>query len=351
MSQHRDLIQTLDEPTLRKPSEQGGWDYAGIVRGPGQAWWRMPVSLVLWLLLSFAGVVVLVTAFSVAGALLGQSWDWWLDDIARESLGPTSFLLNNLFLAALVPAVVLANRIGQGIGIGFTHSVAGRWRWGWFGQTILLLLPLVVAYVIFGMLFLQDVEVTAHPELLAMLLVVWFTTPLQCAGEEYAFRGWFLQNIGGLFANRKLAWVVPTALSAGTFALLHGSLDPWVLGDLALFAIAVSVMTWRTGGLEAAVALHTCNNMVILHFGLIIGGFEDSIVGPDTTGSAVAVVLTLASQTAAVALVWWWAKRRRVQQYTGGPTRPRYQLPARGIGPEPETQRASLTVDTITSSR
>ena len=44
-------------------------------------------------------------------------------------------------------------------------------------------------------------------------------------------------------------------LSAATFSLAHGSLDPWILLDLAAFAVAAVLLTWRTGGLEAAVAL------------------------------------------------------------------------------------------------
>lgn len=302
-------------------------DYAAVVRGPGRAWWRMPLTLVLGVAVWVLCVVSVMVAFSLAGLLLGRTWDWWLQAIFAETFGPVGFLVNNLFLASLVPSVVVANRIGQGIGWGFTHSVAGRWRWGLFGQIALLLLPLFLLYVGTSALLSPRPQITPHPELLVMLVIVWLTTPLQCAGEEYGFRGWFLQNVGGLFANRIAAWVVPTVLSTGLFALLHGSPDPWILADLAVFAIGVSVMTWRTGGLEAAVALHTLNNMVVMHLGLLLGGFDDSIVGPDTTGSPVAVVFTLIVQGAAVTLVWWWAQRRGVQRHTTGPTRPRYRLP------------------------
>ena len=37
------------------------------------------------------------------------------------------------------------------------------------------------------------------------LLVVVFLTPLQAAGEEYAFRGYLTQAFGGLFGSRALA--------------------------------------------------------------------------------------------------------------------------------------------------
>ena len=149
--------------------------------------------------------------------------------------------------------------------------------------------------------------------------------PAAVRGEEYAFRGWFLQNIGGLFANRIAAWVVPTVLSTGLFALLHGSLDPWILADLALFAIGVSVMTWRTGGLEAAVALHTCNNMLVLHFGLIIGGFEDSVIGPTPTGSPLGVASPCGPECSGWRSSGGGPSGAASSSTPTGPTRPRYR--------------------------
>lgn len=303
-------------------SEPLRFDYAEVTRGPGRAWWRTPLTLLILITLWALCAVTLMIGFTAFGLLLERPADWWLDAVRTNIYGPVGFLLNNLFLASFVPCVVLSNRIGQRIGSGFTHSVAGRWRWGWFRQVTLLLLPLVLLYAGASMLLAPPGESGQHPQLLAMLVIVWLTTPLQCAGEEYGFRGWFLQNIGGLFANRIAAWVVPTAMSTGLFALAHGSLDPWIVTDLALFSIAVSVMTWRTGGLEAAVALHTLNNVILLHFGLILGGFEESIINATTTGSAAATAFTLVTQAAALALVWGWAKRRGIQRWTAGPTRP-----------------------------
>lgn len=34
--------------------------------------------------------------------------------------------------------------------------------------------------------------------------------------------------------------------------------------NIAVFALALGILVWRTGGLEAAIALHVVNNVVIL---------------------------------------------------------------------------------------
>ena len=56
------------------------------------------------------------------------------------------------------------------------------------------------------------------------LLVIVLLTPLQAAGEEYAFRGYLTQAFGGLFrqAGSAAAVVVPALL----FALAHGAQSP-----------------------------------------------------------------------------------------------------------------------------
>lgn len=302
-------------------------DYVGIVRGPGRAWWRSLLALLIFAPLVIFFFVILLVLTSVFGVLTGQTWDWWITETMSESLGPAGLLINNLFLVLLIPATVLSTWICQRIRIGFTHSVAGRWRWGWFGWVTLALLPLYVVYI--GLSFVLDVptEITPHPQMVAMLIIVLLTTPLQAAGEEYAFRGWLLQNIGGLFANRVVAWVVPTLLSAALFAVIHTSLDPWVLADLAVFAIAAAILTWRTGGLEAAVSLHAVHNVMLMCTLLVVGGFDNAIVSPETTSTPLALTLTTVSKGAAVAIVWWLAKRRGVQQFTTGPTRRQKPIP------------------------
>ena len=63
------------------------------------------------------------------------------------------------------------------------------------------------------------------------LLVLVLLTPLQAAGEEYAFRGYLTQAFGGLFRRPWVAVAGPALL----FALAHGAQNPPVFFDRFAF--------------------------------------------------------------------------------------------------------------------
>ena len=81
------------------------------------------------------------------------------------------------------------------------------------------------------------------------LLVVLFLTPLQAAGEEYAFRGYLQQAFGGLFGSRVVAVGVPALL----FALAHGLGQSWpVFVDRLAFGLVAGVLVIRPAGSRRA---------------------------------------------------------------------------------------------------
>lgn len=295
-------------------------DYVGVTR-PGRRWWRLPLSLVLFAAIYAAAVLILTMGFAVVGVVAGWDPSWFMTGLIGDeglSIGPGSLLYVNLSLAILIPAAMISTRVAQGTRWGFIHSVAGRFRWGLFGQLLLVILPVWLLYLLIVTALAGGLSTgpDLHPQLWGMLAVVWLTTGLQCAGEEYAFRGWLLQNVGGLFGVRILAWGIPVALSAILFGLAHGSMDPWILGSLMIFAAATGILTWRSGGLEAAIALHTLNNMLVMHLTLIMGGFDESFIGADTSSTFPDLVATLIGHAIVVAVVWWWLKRRGVVNTT-----------------------------------
>jgi hypothetical protein len=87
-------------------------------------------------------------------------------------------------------------------------------------------------------------------------VVVLLLVPVQAAAEEYIFRGYLMQSIGRWLRHPAFAILLPVPL----FVLGHGY-D--LLGQIGvgLFAVAAGWLTWRTGGLEAAIALHVVNNL------------------------------------------------------------------------------------------
>ena len=74
-------------------------------------------------------------------------------------------------------------------------------------------------------------------------------------------------------------------VTATLFALAHGAQDPWLFADRLLFGVVASWLAWRTGGLEAPIALHAANNLVSLGYTAVEGTLSESLQRPRATGS------------------------------------------------------------------
>ena len=72
------------------------------------------------------------------------------------------------------------------------------------------------------------------------------------------------------------------------------------------------ILTWRTGGLEAAVALHVVNNVVIIVFGTLTGLDKESYVTDAAQGDPLSTLLSATVVTLATVLLLWQAKRAGV---------------------------------------
>jgi len=140
-------------------------------------------------------------------------------------------------------------------------------------------------------------------------------TPLQAAGEEFFFRGWIMQNVGAWFTRPTVGLVASLIVSAVAFSAAHLSPDPWVLGTIACLAVASGLAAWRTGGLEAGIAMHAVNNVLTFFVVVIFGGWSQAFVGTQTSGTPMMLVLSAAVNGTALALILWQAKQVRLQNY------------------------------------
>lgn len=217
-------------------------------------------------------------------------------------------------IAALLLPLAAAVRLAGGRRLGTVSSVAGRLRWAW----LLACLPyalvaaglLVAGAVVFAP---DDGPADGWPGVGTYLLIAAtavLVVPFQAAAEEYIARGWFVQALASWVRSRWVAAAVASAL----FVAAHGSTDPGRLADLTVFALALCWLTFRTGGLEAGIALHLAVNGVVL---LVTGveGIPDTATEGDEEMplalSAISIALTL-GYTAMVS--WLWDRR-------GGPDR------------------------------
>lgn len=245
-------------------------------------------------------------------------------------VSPAGMLVTNLGLALGIPLALVATWAQAGRA-GLVSSVLGRVRWrlllGGLGLSLLLLVPLTLA----GDLLVTQLGLAPEPPAdpgagsgdtgpgwwpltpasgwLALSVVILLTTPLQAAGEEYFFRGWVSQWVGSLLRWRTLAIIVPAVVSALLFAFAHGAQSPWLFADRLVFGLVASLLVWRTGGLELAVALHAANNLLAFGLAIAYDGLADSLLITEVAPVEGAVSISVTLVTTAVVL--WWARRRR----------------------------------------
>ena len=308
--------------------------YQQMLRGPLYRWWKPLLCLMLVIALAFAMMCLAIVPVIIAGLISGapdlvEYTTRATTDIAN--LGPVGFIYLNLTLIVLIPASGLSIWIVHGIRPRFLSSVAGGIRWGWLLRCVAVLLPLWALYTALGVL----VEPFTSPRpdhWIALLVIVLVMTPLQAAGEEYFFRGWIMQNVGAWFARPMVGLVASLIVSAVAFSTAHLSPDPWILGTIASLAVASGLAAWKTGGLEAGIAMHGVNNMLTFFVVVIFGGWSQAFVGTQTTGTLMMLVMAVAVNGIALALILWQARRVGLRSYYQPPTTP---LSPTGLQPAP----------------
>ena len=218
-----------------------GLTYPEIQRGGRPGAWR-PILGVFLLIMAFVAVVPLLLqvpfalGYAAAGRDVGDSMSRLLD---LDDPTPLGLAYLNLALAAAIPVTWLLSRALHGLRPGWLASVVPRIRWRWFATCLgLSVLSLLATLVVSSFVPVtgSSAEVTGDLNDFTsttrdFLIVVLLLTPLQAAGEEYAFRGYLTQAFGNLFGSwfgRPVAAVLFPALM---FAAAHGAQSPPIFFD------------------------------------------------------------------------------------------------------------------------
>ncbi len=305
----------------------------GLPQGPGPArptparpaarrrgWWRPVVGTFSLVVLMLVVVPVLVQIpfaiwFAVSGEPIIAGMQRLLD---LDDPTPLGLAYLNLVLACAIPVTWLLTRVLHGLRPRWLASVVGGIRWRWllvcFGLSVVsLVATLVVSALVPASA--GDAEVGTQVNDFTrttrdFLLVLVLLTPLQAAGEEYAFRGYLTQAFGGLFRRPWVAVAGPALL----FALAHGAQDPPVFFDRFAFGVVAGVLVIATGGLEAGIAMHVLNNW--LAFGLALAfGDMGSTLNP-TGGTWWSLPVTLTQSLVYLGLAIFVARRMGVATVT-----------------------------------
>ncbi|MDN5599452.1 MAG: CPBP family intramembrane metalloprotease [Brachybacterium sp.] len=262
-------------------------------------WWRPLVTLVV----SAVVFVVMNVQVMTPLFLLGEIWPAAATSPSlTDPLTPADQVLGLGMLALLIPAVLIGTLAGYGRA-GIALSVLGRFRWGLMARAALVVVPVYLLVNLAANLILER-EAIVVPQLGASVVLAWLLalvlSPLQCAGEEFAFRALPMQMLGTWLRWPLIGILVPVPL----FVLGHGY--SW-LGqiDMAVFALAMGLLAWKTGGLEIPILLHAANNWTLFAIAPLIPGFTEQ-----GEVELMGFVLAMVPMVLLSAGIWWWYSRR-----------------------------------------
>jgi membrane protease YdiL (CAAX protease family) len=319
----------LGPPPWRDPLPAAGTEYHRFLRTPRNAWWKGVVAIV-----GFVIAYLIINTVVGLGAILfdvatGRS-TWESFSSGTPEFTPALFLATNIGNALCIPLAMLLQWWIWGQPVRWLHSVAGVIRWGLLGRTTAIVVPLWLVYMgVSAIAFPQASGITGPGnftgESIALLIIMLVTTPLQAAGEEYGARGLIMRAAGSWVASPVPGLVIATIVPSLVFMAAHGAGDPWLNVYYFLFGAAMSLLVWRTGGLEAACVVHAVNNMMA--FGIVIlAGQEINLDRSAGTGGAFMLV-PMAVLLIVALLLSLLAKRWKVQR-TYQPADPAPATPA-----------------------
>ncbi|GAA2177579.1 hypothetical protein GCM10009847_04020 [Leucobacter tardus] len=283
-------------------------EYHRLFRGvTGFRWWKPLVALVLAALYYFTlslvfGIVMGPVLVLTSGVPFGDMTAF-MENFERllvlDTQEPLSLVFGLGSVILMIPSVWLA-LLSVGIRpLGRAWSVALRVRWGlvWktAGLAIACLLVTNGLSIVVQMLFFDSPQEMAAemPEIdltaaMWSLLIVLLLVPFQAAAEELVFRGFFMQVIGSWLRSPWLAILLPTV----AFALAH-IYDIWGMLSVGVMGLIAAWLSWRTGGLEAAISIHVVNNLIA--FGIMASGLSGSTAQESETGGSWVSILVQAA--------------------------------------------------------
>lgn len=293
-----------------RPSE-----YHQFLRTPGYRWWKSVLAIAL------IPIAYVVSTFTLTWGLTSVSESFGLSLAPPETPGdgvvtmsPSLLLASNLAIGLLIPVSLGLQRLLFGQPGRWMHSVHGHFRWKLALTLAGVLIPVWIIYgIVWTMVNPEAAGVSGPPATLAstavLFVIVLLTSPLQAAGEEYAVRGLLARSFGSFTTQRTVSLLLALLAPNLMFTVVHGLADPLLVVYTFSAGLACAVVTWRTGGIEAAVVLHAVNNTTLF----LVASFFSSEVTIDRSsdhGEAMLPGTLLMLLTAAG--VWLWAQRRGI---------------------------------------
>jgi CAAX protease family protein len=309
-------------PPKPSPLPQTEVAYHQTLRTPTNHWWKGLAAIAVFVL----GYVI-ITLVLQGGAIAVDAATGRVDPArlaeGQISMTPTLLLAVNLTNALCIPLSGLLIWAFWGQPVRFMHSVRGWVRWRLMARAALVIGPIWVVYIVVLTLLGPPADrgrLTA--ESVVLLVIVLLTTPFQSAGEEYGARGLIARAAGSWAIDPRVSFGIATLVSSVVFMLAHGAGDPWLIAYYFLFGVGLSVVVWRTGGLEVAVVIHAVNNLCAFGVTILMGQNLDQSLDRSAGSAGPFMLVPMLMMAAVVALVWWLAGREGISRTFRPPSSP-----------------------------
>lgn len=335
IGQHDDQGAPQAQPAWARPAALVTWretpplEYHQLFRGaPRYRWWKPVLALILGTLyfVTFQVALLLPVMGIYSFTNAGISMEELNELVIPDTQNPWSILVSLLSIILMIPAVWLALLSTGLTPVGRAWSVALRVRWGWIWRTVL---PAIVALFVMNAVGIaiaigidsasgvaSETAAESAPQLdmtkaLVSLALILLLVPFQATAEELVYRGIFMQSLGGWLGGIKSQHAVgafvrgpwiPILVPALLFGFSH-IYDIWGFLAVTAMAVAAGWLSWRTGGLEAAITLHVVNNLVAFGFLAFAAGGETGQTA-ESGGPGM-----LIGQVIGLVLYAWWVDR------------------------------------------
>lgn len=301
--------QAPPELTYREVTPRAGSTYPLTLRTTGYVWWRsllgVVLSLALYMLLVSVvlQLVVLITALIFPPGMAYQEYA----RRAQAMENPAGLLGTNLGIFCLIPIVFGIMMLVHGVRPRWLGSVRPRLRWKFVGISLGIAVVALGAVQALSIVLGPTPSLTPQSQYGIFLIIIFLTSPLQAAAEEYFFRGYLLQAFGSLTQNRWFGIVV----SSVVFALFHGlGQNVPIFIDRLAFGLLAAILTSMTGGLEAAIGAHVINNIYAFGAAALTGSVAQARALHEI--SWLNAVIDVGAFAVFALLAWLWARRLKL---------------------------------------
>ena len=176
--------------TTRAPKDISS--YLHLARPERGAGWRLAVGFVAGTVGFFMVTLVALLTVALVVRLTGHHLV-----VNTNHVTATLLLATNLGLAACIPLAGVLSWALYGLKPRWLGSVAPGIRRRWLAVCVGITAAVWGTLLVFLLLVtVASGQATFSGQVLAFIVVVLLTTPLQAAGEEYLFRGFLLQSLG-----------------------------------------------------------------------------------------------------------------------------------------------------------